>query len=42
MAGFARDVMSYKYYMEDVSSEEVNIIETHLYAEKKRCPTRYP
>lgn len=42
MAGFARDIMSYKYYMDDVSGEETNIIETYLYAEKKRAPSRYP
>lgn len=42
MAGFAQDIMSYKYYMEDVYSEEIGAIEAYLHEEKKRAPTRIP
>lgn len=42
MASFAQDVMSYKYYMVDVYSEETSAIEKFLHSEKKRSPTRIP
>lgn len=42
MASFAQDIMSYKYYMVDVYSEETSAIEKFLHSEKKRSPTRIP
>lgn len=42
MAAQAREVLSYKYYMDGVRAEEKEKIEAHLQAEKKRSPARIP
>ncbi|KAI1729035.1 SH2 domain-containing protein [Ditylenchus destructor] len=42
MAGFARDIMSYKYYMENVNSEDSETIEKHLHDEKQRYSSKIP
>uniref|UniRef100_A0A915EFB5 Spt6 SH2 domain-containing protein n=1 Tax=Ditylenchus dipsaci TaxID=166011 RepID=A0A915EFB5_9BILA len=42
MAGFARDIMTYKYYMDGVYSEDTPTIEAHLVSEKQRTPSKIP
>jgi len=42
MAAYARDIMSYKYYMEGVNAEDTTIIESHLKDEKKLTPAKIP
>uniref|UniRef100_A0A914CC01 Suppressor of Ty 6 homolog n=1 Tax=Acrobeloides nanus TaxID=290746 RepID=A0A914CC01_9BILA len=42
MAALAREVLSYKYYLDGVRAEEREKIETQLQTEKKRNPSRIP
>ena len=42
MASFARDIMSYKYYMEGAHAEDQAQIEGTLRSEKVKNPTRIP
>jgi hypothetical protein len=42
MAAHARDVMSYKYYLDSEEARGKEFITNHLQEEKKRAPSRIP